>query len=91
MLLGLFGISWVMLRSVLGLPECWQGQFGRSRNIGVWMVVPHCLMLCPWQECNGLSFQNFERSLVGLKFLLFRTLFDWVFIRGSVFFFFFDK
>jgi hypothetical protein len=71
------------------LPECWQGQFGRPRNIGVWMVVPHCLMLCPWQERNGLSFQNFERSLVGLKFLLFRTLFDWVPIRGSVFFFFF--
>jgi hypothetical protein len=58
--LGLFGISWVMPRSVLGLLECWQCQFGRPRNIGVWMVVPHCLMLCPWQEHNGQSFQNFE-------------------------------
>jgi hypothetical protein len=31
------------------------------------------------------------RSLVELKFLLFRTLFDWVSIRGSVFFFLINK
>ena len=28
MLFGLFGISWVMPRSVVGLLECWNGKFG---------------------------------------------------------------
>ena len=29
MVLGLFGVTWVMPQSVLGLLECWQGRFGR--------------------------------------------------------------
>ena len=29
MVLGLFGVSWVMPRTVLGLLWCWQGSFGR--------------------------------------------------------------
>ena len=29
MVLGLFGVSWVMPRTVLGLIGCWQGSFGR--------------------------------------------------------------
>ena len=44
MIFGLFGISWVMLRNVLDLLNCWQGRFGRHRNLRVWRVVSHCLM-----------------------------------------------
>ena len=29
MVLGLFGVSWVMPRTVLGLLGCWQGSFSR--------------------------------------------------------------
>ena len=64
MLFGLFGISWVMPRSVLGLLDCWQGNFGRHRNLRVWRVVPHCLMWCLWQERNGCSFEDCEQSIV---------------------------
>ena len=41
MLFGSFRISWVMPRSVLGLLDCWQGNFGRHLNIGIWRAVPH--------------------------------------------------
>jgi hypothetical protein len=68
---GLFGISWVMPRSVLGMLHCWQGKFGRHRNIGVWRAVPHCLMWCLWWECNGHSFEDYKRTLVELKVFFF--------------------
>ena len=32
MVLGLFSVSWVMPRTVLGLLGCWQGSFGRHQN-----------------------------------------------------------
>ena len=46
MVLGLFGVSWVMPRTVLGLIGCWQGSFGRHRNGHIWSIIPHCLMWC---------------------------------------------
>ena len=38
MVLGLFGVSWVMLQSVVGLLACWQGRFvhHRNRNGHIW-------------------------------------------------------
>ena len=35
MVFGLFGVSWVMPQSVVGLLACWQGRFGRHQ---VYMV-----------------------------------------------------
>ena len=54
--------------------------------MGVWTLegVPHCLLLCLWQECNGRSFEDCERSIVELKLLFFRTLLDWVIVKGFV-------
>ena len=38
MVLGLFGVSWIMLQSVVGLLVCWQGRFvhHRNRNGHIW-------------------------------------------------------
>ena len=46
MFLGLFGVYWVMPKSVVELLACRRGQFGRHRNDCVWIVIliPHCLM-----------------------------------------------
>ena len=44
MVLTLFGIYWVMLKTMVELLACWQGKFGCHRNGVIWMVVPHCLM-----------------------------------------------
>ena len=72
------------LLSVLGLLDCWQGRFGRHRNLRVWRAVPHCLMWSLWRERNGCSFEDSEQTIVELKLLFLRTLCDWVSARGSV-------
>ena len=43
MILVLFGLSWVMPKSVVELLACWQGCFGCHRNGHIWMVVPPLL------------------------------------------------
>ena len=53
MFFGLFGISLVMPRSVLGLLECSHGKFDMHQNLGVWRAVPHCLMWCLWREVKN--------------------------------------
>ena len=76
MVLGLFGVTWVMPHTVLGLLGCWQGSFGRHRNGYIWSIVPHCLMWCLWRERNSRCFEDIERSSLDLKL---RTLLDWSF------------
>ena len=44
MVFHLFGVSWVMLQSIVGLLACWQGSFGRHQNGYIWLMVPHCLL-----------------------------------------------
>ena len=77
MVFGLFGVSWVMPLSVIGLFACWQGRFGRHRNGDIWKVVPLCMMWCLWKERNSRCFEDIECSMPDLKPLFLRTLFDW--------------
>ena len=42
--LGLFGVSWVMPKSVVGLLDSWQGQFVHHQNSRILIIVPHYLM-----------------------------------------------
>ena len=79
MVLGLFGLSWVMPHSVLGLLGCWQGSFGRHRNGFIWSIVPHGLMWCLWRERNSRCFEDIEIFILDLKLFFFRTLRDWLF------------
>ena len=78
MSLGLFGVCWVMPKSVVDLLASWQGQFGRRHNKYVWIVVPHCLVWCIWKERNNSFFEDSEHSLPNLKLFFFRTLMDWL-------------
>ena len=78
MVLGLFGVSWVMPKSVVRLLACWQGQFGCYRNGHIWIIVPHYLMWCLWREKNNRCFEDNERSMPNLKLFFFRTLLDWL-------------
>ena len=50
MIFGLFGVSWVMPLSIVGLFACQQGCFGRHRNGDIWKIVPLCLMWCIWRR-----------------------------------------
>jgi hypothetical protein len=47
---GLFGVQWVMPRSVLDLFSCWLGQLGRHDHALVWKMIPHCVLWCLWRE-----------------------------------------
>ena len=78
MVLGLFGVSWVMPQSILGLLTCWQGKFGHHQNSHKWLIVPYCLMWCLWSERNSRYFKDNERFIPDLESFFFRTLLDWL-------------
>ena len=82
MVLGLFGVHWVMPCHVLDVWAGWQGCYGNHCNMVVWRMVPHCVMWCLWRERNVRLFEDCERSVSALKLLFFQTLYDWV-IDGS--------
>ena len=76
-----FGIQWVMPRSVSSFFSMWRNWFGRHRST-IWNMVPACLVWLVWQECNTRTFEDNERTLDHLKSLLFGTLFLWARIWG---------
>ena len=76
--LGLFGVSWVMPQSVVGLLVCWQGRLNHLRNGHIWFIVPHCSMWGLWREWNSRCFEDNERSILDLKLFFFRMLLDWL-------------
>ena len=78
MVFGLFGVSWVMLQSIVRLLACWQGRFGRHQNGYIWLIFPRCLLWCLWRERNSRCFKDNERSIPNLKLFFFRTLLDWL-------------
>ena len=78
MMFTLFGIHWVMPKTMVDLLACWQGKLGRHRNSAIWMAVPHCLMWCIWGERNNQHFADLERSIADLKLFFLKTLLDWV-------------
>ncbi len=75
---GIFGVHWVMPRTVLDLFCNWIGQRGRHSYILIWKMIPHCLVWCLWTECNSRHFEDAERSIPELKRFFFHLLFDWV-------------
>ena len=78
MVLGLFGVSWVMPQSVFWFLACWQGRFGRHWNGYIWLIVLLCLTWCIWRERNSRCFEDIERFILDLKLFFFRTLLDWL-------------
>ena len=78
-----FGIQWVMPRSVKSFFFIWRNWFGKHLSI-IWNMVPACLMWLVWQERNARIFEDKVRNLEHLKCLLFRTLFLWARIWGCM-------
>ena len=82
MVFGMFGVQWVMPRSVLDLYSCWMGRLGRNDSVLVWKMILHCLIWCLWCERNSRHFEDAERHIPEIKLLFFHTLFDWVMGSG---------
>ena len=87
MVFTLFGIYWVMPKTLVDLLACWQGKFGRHHNGVIWMVVPRCLMGCIWWERNSQCFEDSKRTIADLKLFFFRMLSNKMSIIGSFLFF----
>ena len=69
----LFGVHWVMLRSVVELLACWSNKFNRLRSKVLWRMISHCLMWVIWREINTRTFDKNERLIHELQLLFFQT------------------
>ena len=76
-----FGIQWVMSRSVNSFFFIWRNWFGKRLST-IWNMVLACLMWLVWQEHNARIFEDKERTLDHLKSLIFGALFQWARIWG---------
>ena len=45
----------------------------------MWGAVPSCLMWCIWKERNRRTFERKELSLLNLKLIFLKTLYEWCF------------
>jgi hypothetical protein len=79
----LFGVIWVMPGSVVEVMASWMGSFRKSRHADVWGAVPLCVMWVLWRERNLRVFEGQERTVLELKLVLLRTLFDWLHCSSS--------
>jgi hypothetical protein len=83
MVFGMFGVQWVMPRTVMDLFSCWMGRLGQHDSVLVWKMVPHCLIWCLWHERNTRHFEDSACHIHVLKLFFFHTLFDWVVGSGG--------
>jgi hypothetical protein len=76
-ILQMFGVEWVMPRSVKDMLGSWRGQKGNRTLIPIWRMAPLCLMWCVWREQNARCFEDCETDLMNLKKMMLQTLFMW--------------
>ncbi len=74
----LFGVVWVMPGSVVEVLASWMGCFRKSLHADVWGAAPLCVMWVIWRERNLRVFEGQERTVLDLKLVLLRTLFNWL-------------
>jgi len=85
MILQLFGVVWVMPRSVKDMLGSWRGQKGNQTLIPIWRMAHLCVMWCVWRERNARCFEDCAISLINLKKLVIQTLFLWRVRLQSIF------
>jgi hypothetical protein len=74
----LFGIEWVMPRTVLELLTSWDALVGDGRAKEAWRLAPLCLLWCIWRERNARLFEDVETSMVELRKRLLNMLYLWI-------------
>jgi len=72
----LFGVEWVMPRSVLELLNSWGPAIGCVRAKEAWRLAPLCLLWCIWRERNARLFEDVETSMVRKRVL--NMLYIWI-------------
>ena len=79
----LFGLAWVMLKSVLDLLECWEGEFQCHRGANMWWALPLCVMWILLYESNRWVFDGVESPTFAIKKHILWSLFDWMHALGG--------
>ena len=59
----------------------WRNWFGKH-DLGVWNLVPSCLMWTLWTERNRRTFEDKTSSMDQLKGAFVNSLFDWARVWG---------
>ena len=57
-----FGVEWVLLGSVMDHLYGWRNWFGKQ-SLGVWNLVPLCLLWTVWRERIRCNFEDLESSV----------------------------
>ena len=71
----MFGIQWVMPKTVTFLLYGWRNWFGEHLST-IWNMVQGCLLWLIWQEHNTNIFEDTDRPVDLLKSMLVGTLFQ---------------
>jgi hypothetical protein len=74
----LFGVEWVMPRSVLDLLSGWGTLLSRGPATRLWKQVPSCVMWGLWREHNVRLFEDVELPIVDLCRNVLNMLYVWV-------------
>ncbi|WMV31905.1 hypothetical protein MTR67_025290 [Solanum verrucosum] len=78
MFFSLFGLTWVMLRSLREAFVCWSSwKVGKSVK-QIWSLVPACILWCLWTERNKRCFDGTPTPISTFKARCLITLFGWV-------------
>ena len=64
--------------SVRDLFDCWQGCLKSHPCLGIWRLVPHCVLWCIWRERNDRHSEDCEWTMLEFKLFFFQTLYEWV-------------
>ncbi|KAG2707779.1 hypothetical protein I3760_05G162800 [Carya illinoinensis] len=72
-------LVWMMPKTVEAALASWPSIRGRQSIKAMWKMIPICILWSLWRERNDRTFEDKERSIEELKFLVFRTLYSWAF------------
>ena len=63
---------------------CWKGQFGKQHNTEIWKAIPSRILWNIWKEGNVHIFYWNELSIVTLKLVFSRVLYDGTMATSSL-------
>ncbi|KAJ9691054.1 hypothetical protein PVL29_013294 [Vitis rotundifolia] len=78
LLFSLFGVSWILSRTVKETLLGWSGAFVGKRRKRAWQMAPLCIFWTVWKERNSITFGNEELSLHRLKYSFVSNFWYWV-------------
>lgn len=73
----LFGVVWVMPRTMSELLVSWRGQLEHRTVLKMWRLATLCLMWCLWRKRNTRNFEDRETVTLELKKMMFQSLYTW--------------